>query len=74
MLTPTNQQIGTTGDDQFFAAAIGEDNSNVLAGQVDLDFAVIKLDADGNELWQFQVREVTTAGPHSSLAVLPREN
>lgn len=58
MNTSTNQQIGTTGDDQFFAAAIGEDYSSLLAGQIDSDFAVTKLDADGNILWQFQVCEV----------------
>lgn len=60
MSTSTYQQVGTTAEDQFFAAAVGEDDSYVLAGQIDFDFSVIKLDADGNELWRFQVCNVAT--------------
>ncbi|CAM9350235.1 unnamed protein product [Scytosiphon promiscuus] len=54
IFTSTNEQNGTSGDDLFFAVAVGEDGSSVLAGESEMDFAVVKLDADGNTLWHFQ--------------------
>lgn len=59
VFTSVIEQDGTAADDYILAADMAEDGSTVLAGQSDLDFAVIKLDADGNVLWQFQVREAT---------------
>lgn len=61
-------QDGTDGFDQFHAAVITEDNSVVLAGitsggwgttrtQADwYDFAAVKLDDDGKEMWRYQAR------------------
>lgn len=58
---------GTGGTDEIFAAAIGDDGSVVLVGNAGgewsgidagggADFAAVKLDADGTELWRWQVR------------------
>lgn len=51
----------------MWAVSTTEDGGFVLAGRTDgtwnttssggLDFAAVKLDVDGNELWRWQVRE-----------------
>lgn len=43
--------------DRFDAAAIGEDGSIVLAGQSGGDFSLLKLDANGSWIWEWQVSE-----------------
>lgn len=53
------------GEDVWWNAAAGDDGSFVLAGWTDgewgdsfdtsLDFAAVKLDANGVELWRWQV-------------------
>lgn len=58
-------QGGTLGDDVFVHAAAGDDGSFVLAGWTNglwsdsfddsFDFAAVKLDTNGNELWRWQV-------------------
>lgn len=58
-------QNGTDGRDAFPGAAMGDDGSVVLAGYTDgafsggskgaEDFAAVKLSADGEELWRWQV-------------------
>lgn len=61
-------QDGPRGEDNSMASvSITEDGSFILAGSTDgdwgtvssggHDFAAVKLDADGNELWRWQVRE-----------------
>lgn len=58
-------QNGTRWADAFWAGAVGKDGSVVLAGGSEggfsgdskgqRDFVVVKLDADGKELWRWQV-------------------
>ena len=60
-------QNGTGEAEEMHAAAIGDDEAIVLAGHTygnwteaqggdeDADFAAVKLDADGTELWRWQV-------------------
>ena len=59
------RQTGTAGEDSFNAAALTHNNSVVLAGYTygnwngnvgGGDFAAVKLDSEGNELWRWQVR------------------
>lgn len=60
------RQDGTTSDDVIYDVAIGIDGSVFLAGDTGggwsvanaalTDFVVVKLDAEGNELWRRQVR------------------
>lgn len=60
-------QDGTAEDDKVFAATMGSDGSIVLAGETNgnwdgtsngkMDFAAIKLDADGLEIWRWQVKQ-----------------
>lgn len=60
------RQDGTTGSDSIYGVAIGIDGSIFLAGETLgdwnvanqglTDFTVVKLDADGNEIWIWQVR------------------
>lgn len=60
-------QDGTEEEDGLLAITAGENGSIILAGQTrgtwqgdvsesdDLDFAAVKLKADGTELWRYQV-------------------
>lgn len=58
-------QDGTNEFDAISAAVVGNDDSVVLAGYSSgnwsgilvgrADFAAVRLDADGNELWRWQV-------------------
>lgn len=60
-------QDGTSETEFMQTAVVGDDDSVVLAGhtygnwsglrseEFGADFAVVKLDADGNELWRWQV-------------------
>lgn len=50
-------KIGT-GDalDDFYGIAVKEDGSVILAGDIDDDFYVTKLDAEGVVEWSFEVR------------------
>ena len=61
-------QNGTDEKEEIFAEVVGDDGSVVLAGHTygnwtdgahggeeDADFAAVKLDVDGNELWRWQV-------------------
>lgn len=58
-------QGGTDYEDDFEGAAVGQDGGIVLAGHTTgnwsgeseggVDFAAVKLDADGNVLWKWQV-------------------
>lgn len=50
-------KIGT-GDalDDFYGIAVQQDGSVILAGDIDDDFYVTKLDAEGVVEWSFQVR------------------
>lgn len=58
-------QGGSAGNDLIFAVAIAEDGSVVLAGRTNgswvgenagqSDFAAVKLQADGKEIWRWQV-------------------
>lgn len=60
------RQSGVSGSDVVYDVAIGNDGSVFLAGTTfgdwndtnagDSDFAAAKLDADGNEVWRWQVR------------------
>ncbi len=57
-----SSQAGGEGDDNFDGLSVGQlDGSIVLAGQTDgglitdVDFSIVKLDADGLLLWKFQV-------------------
>ena len=61
------RQNGTTGNDEIYGAANGRDGSIVLAGVTEgawrgahagglRDFCAVKLDADGGEVWRWQVR------------------
>ena len=61
------RQNGTSGIDTFYGAADGQDGSIVLAGVTEgswqgahlggtNDFAAVKLDADGVEVWRWQVK------------------
>lgn len=60
------RQNGTTGNDNVNDVAIGTDGSVFLAGETTgdwgsvnegrSDFALVKLDAGGNEIWRWQVR------------------
>lgn len=59
------RQNGTIGDDFLRAAAMGDEGSVLLVGDTSgnwtgvnagsFDFAAIKLDASGKELWRWQV-------------------
>lgn len=61
----TPPKNGTSGDDYIRAAAVGDDDSIVLAGYSNgdwsgvgsglYDFVAVKLDGDGSELWRWQV-------------------
>lgn len=62
-----HSQDGTAEDDKLFAATmVGSDGSIVLAGETNgnwegessgkMDFAAIKLGADGSEIWRWQVK------------------
>jgi len=53
-------KIGT-GDalDDFYGIAVEQDGSVILAGDIDDDFYVTKLDAKGVVEWSFQVRFTT---------------
>lgn len=58
-------QGGTKLDDYFSPVLVGSDDSVVMAGHTmgtwggsirgEEDFAVVKLDAGGNEIWRWQV-------------------
>ena len=63
------EQLGTDFDDQWEGAAVGIDGSFVLSGNTygswigsqagtdqDRDFVGVSGDAEGNILWEFQVR------------------
>lgn len=61
------RQDGTDLYDLLYAVSATEDGSFVLAGKTTgvlsglasaggVDFAAVKLDADGNEIWRWQVR------------------
>lgn len=61
------RQDGTTGNDKLYGAASGSDGSTVLGGVTEgawtgahagglEDFCAVKLDADGGEVWRWQVR------------------
>lgn len=63
----TKTQDGTSSNDFLMECTLGSDGSIYLAGYTtgnwsDInvgheDFAAAKLDADGNEIWRWQVRE-----------------
>ena len=76
---PSCGQDGTDGLDSVSAAVVGDNDSVVLAGYTSgswsgitvgqADAAAVKLDANGNELWRWQVfqpRYVVLAGVLSS--------
>ena len=58
-------QNGTSGDDSLFATAARADGTMVLGGYTQgawsgsiaggFDFAIVTLDADGKEIWRWQV-------------------
>lgn len=58
---------GTSATDMFYGAADGQDGSVVIAGATEgswqgahtggtNDFAAVKLDVDGGEIWRWQVK------------------
>lgn len=61
-----SQQRGTSVDDSFSSVAVASDGAVVLAGETSggwsgaasggVDFAAVKLDEDGVEVWRWQVR------------------
>lgn len=44
------------GIDEAGSVAIGQDNSIIVGGSASNNFTMVKLDGDGNFLWQWQVR------------------
>lgn len=63
----------------MYAVAAAEDDSILLAGYTadtfdgantgGLDFAAVKLDRDGNEMWRWQVRQ--SSGPRKNARLSP---
>lgn len=63
--SPLLEQDGTSSDDEFNAAIAVPDGSIILAGYTrgrwettdegNQDFAAVSLDADGKEMWRYQV-------------------
>lgn len=66
------RQGGTDGDDQLTSAVPAGDGSVVLSGDTNgsfsgsntggFDFVAVKLDADGNVLWKWQVKSRAGVG------------
>lgn len=80
-------QSGTVVADIVFTSATGQDGSTVLVGSTEgswkvghaggqNDFAAVKLDADGGEIWRWQVRlnDRLTFAQWSNLIVPHLEN
>lgn len=56
--------------DLLFGAAMGQDGSVALAGTSDYEFQIVKLDAEGNFLWRFEVGVVLLPCPlHDPMSV-----
>lgn len=78
------RQDGTSGDDKLHAAATAEDGSVLMAGWTSgnwdgakggfYDFVAVKLDADGNVLWNWQVRLEHDLRPPLCLHFTPRKS
>ncbi|CAN0049267.1 unnamed protein product, partial [Sphacelaria rigidula] len=74
----TTKQGGTTNTDNLFSGAAGESDTVVLTGRTDgnwegtnagdFDFLVVKLGADGDEIWRWQVRRCSVSTYSCGLA------
>ena len=77
LVSPRVSQNGTDGQDEIRAILLGDDGSVVLAGYThgnwsglnagEADFAACKLDADGREVWRWQVTVPDKIHPHMRL-------
>lgn len=48
-------QDGTDGEDAIYGATMGQDGAAVLVGLWSSNFSAVKLDAEGEVLWEWQV-------------------
>lgn len=44
--------------DEFYAVAMGQDNSAFFGGHLDYEFFMVKVNGDGNVVWERTVRHL----------------
>lgn len=49
-------QGNNSGDGYFNGVAVGEDDFAYFAGELDGDFLLMKVDTNGNKVWEWTVR------------------